>query len=175
MEEDNNMELIKPCEKYFTSYTEAINEYEENNVTEYSFFAGNQEYVLKRIADYESGANLPSHYVKATYLWLIDNDEFIGEVSIRHTLTDDLLRFGGNIGYGIRCSYHNKGFGTKILELALNYAKTKLNLKKVLVTCNDINVASSRVIEKNGGKLQDKVKNIIDGIEILTRRYWIET
>ncbi len=169
------MELIKPSGKYFSSYTKAIDEYEKNNITTYSFLTGNQEKVLKRIADFESGNNLPSNYVKATYLWLIDNDEFIGEVSIRHTLTDELLRFGGNIGYGIRFSYKNKGIGTKMLELALSYARTELNLEKVLITCNDTNIASSRIIEKNGGKLQDKIINTINGIEILTRRYWVET
>ncbi len=168
------MELLKPNAKYFISYTEAINEYEKNNVTTYSFLTGNQEYVLKRIDDFENGNNLPSNYVKATYLWLIDNDEFIGEVSIRHSLTDDLLRFGGHIGYGIRYSYQNKGIGTKMLELALSYAKTELNLEKILITCNDTNMASARIIEKNGGKLQDKTNNIVDDIEILTRRYWIE-
>lgn len=87
---------------------------------------------------------MPNGYVKATYLWLIDDDEFIGEVSIRHSLTDSLLFFGGNIGYGVRYSKWNNGIGTTMLSMALNYAKEVIGLNKVLITCNDDNLRSAR-------------------------------
>ena len=130
--------------------------------------------IFERMENLHTGKNLPDGYVKATYFWLVDDDEFIGEISVRHSLTDWLLRYGGNIGYGIRYSQWNKGLGTIILSKALDYARDVLGLSKVLITCNDNNYGSARVIEKNGGKLQDKIKNIIDGVEILSRRYWIE-
>ena len=167
------MEMIKPTEKYYISYTEAIKEYEENNVTTYDFLQGDKEHVLKKINDFHTGDNLPENYVKATYLWFVNEGEFLGEVSIRHALINDLLRFGGNIGYGIRYSSQNKGLGTKMLALALEYAKNELKLKKVLITCNDTNIASARIIEKNGGVLQDKIVNKIAEVEFVTRRYWI--
>jgi predicted acetyltransferase len=44
-----------------------------------------------------------------------------------------------------------------------------LGLDKVLVTCNDSNLASARVIEKAGGVLED-VRDTEHGC---TRRYWI--
>ena len=171
------MELIIPTEKYYKSYVEAINEYEKNNVHTYDFLdesRGSQKDIFKRLEDYRLGRNLPENYVKATFLWLVDEDEFIGEVSIRHSLTDALLRFGGNIGYGVRYSEWNKGFGTVMLSQALIYAKEAIGLKRVLITCNDNNIASARVIEKNGGILQDKIINVIDNIERITRRYWID-
>lgn len=168
------MELVTPSEKYYQSYIDAIEEYEQNNIDTYDFFDISKYDIFEKMEDYRTGRNLPEGYVKATYFWLVDNDEFIGEISIRHSLTDSLLRFGGNIGYGIRYSYWNKGIGTIMLSKALVYAKDVLGLNKVLITCNDNNFGSARVIEKNGGILQDKIINTIDGVDRLSRRYWIE-
>jgi predicted acetyltransferase len=49
-----------------------------------------------------------------------------------------------------------------------------LPLKKVLLTCKDDNYGSIAVIEKNGGVLQDKIEDVVNGEKRLTRRYWIE-
>lgn len=168
------MELIIPTEKYYQSYVDAINEYKNNNVDTYDFLDVSQYDIFERIEDFRLGRNLPENYVKGTYLWLVHDDEFIGEVSIRHSITDALLRFGGNIGYGVRYSKWNKGLGTIMLSKALIYAKEVIGLKKVLITCNDNNIASARVIEKSGGILQDKIINVIDNVERITRRYWID-
>ena len=46
------------------------------------------------------------------------------KISIRHRLTDDLKRYGGHIGYDVRYSEWNKGYGTLMLRLALEKAKT---------------------------------------------------
>ncbi len=81
--------------------------------------------------------------------------------------------FGGNIGYGINPKYWKQGYGTKMLELGLEKAKDLIKEDKVLITCDDDNIGSSKVIENNSGILENKVKNIIDGEEIFTRRYWI--
>lgn len=61
-----------------------------------------------------------------------------------------------------------------MLSKAIAYAKDALGLSRVLITCDDDNYGSARVIEKNGGVLQDKITNKIDGVDVITRRYWIE-
>lgn len=167
------MKLIFPEKKFYQSYIEAVNEYRLHNISTYEFLDADHCDIFKQAEDFRTGRNLPDGYVKATYLWLVHKGEFIGEISIRHALTDSLLRFGGNIGYGVRFSKWNQGFGTVMLSLALKYAKETLGLHKVLITCNDNNLGSARVIEKNGGVLQDKIKNTIDGKDRITRRYWI--
>ena len=58
-----------------------------------------------------------------------------------------------------------------MLSLALPYAKT-LGISRCLITCDDDNPGSARVIEKNGFELSDRVNNVIDGHAIVTRRYW---
>ena len=158
------MELIVPCKKYYSSYIEAIKEFSEHKVDTYQFLDASKYDIFEKIKNFKTGKNLPLNYVKATYLWLVEDDEFIGEVSIRHELIDSLLCFGGNIGYGIRYSKWNKGYGTIMLSLALKYAKEVVGLNKVLITCNDNNLGSARIIEKNFGLLQDKIINVIDGV-----------
>lgn len=101
------MELIVPCKKYYSSYIEAIKEFSEHKVDTYQFLDASKYDIFEKIENFKTGKNLPLNYVKATYLWLVEDDEFIGEVSIRHELTDSLLCFGGNIGYGIRYSKWN--------------------------------------------------------------------
>ena len=128
------MDLIVPNKRYYESYVNAINEYREPSIDTYDFLDVTKYDIFKRINDFRTGNNLPDGYVRATYLWLIENNEFIGEISIRHDLTDSLMRFGGNIGYGVRYSQWNKGFGTKMLALALIYAKEVIGLDKVLIT-----------------------------------------
>ena len=56
-----------------------------------------------------------------------------------------------------------------MLKLAIEKCK-KIGILKVLVTCDFNNKASARVIEKNGGLLENIVNNGND----LVKRYWIQ-
>ena len=86
--------------------------------------------------------------------WLIADGEYAGQVSIRPELgTDFLITYGGHIGYSIRPSLRGKGYGTRILALALPLARD-LGLKRVLVTCNADNEPSRRIIEHCGGRFE---------------------
>jgi predicted acetyltransferase len=57
------------------------------------------------------------------------------------------------------------------LNLTLKKAK-EIGLKNVLVTSDKSTVASTRVIEKNGGKLENEVISKESGEPVL--RYWID-
>ena len=167
------MELILPNRKYHASYLEAIQEYKPHNIKAYAFYDSDKDDIFEQFENDRQGINLPENYVAGTALWLVDNGEFIGEIVIRHSLTPALERFGGHIGYGVRYSAWNKGCGTIMLSMALDYARENFDFQKVLITCNDDNYGSARVIEKNGGVLMDKIENVINAKEALTRRYWI--
>lgn len=166
--------LIEPCEAYLASYTEAFDEYES-----YPRRAGNpfsDPYggnLLARLDDMRNARNLPEGWVGATTYWLVDDEaqRFLGQIDIRHSLTESLLRYGGHIGYANRLDEWNKGYGTQMLSLALPYAKS-IGIDRCLITCDDDNPGSARVMEKNGFVLADKVGNVIDGCPIVTRRYW---
>jgi len=167
------MKLIEPCEKYLKSYVAAREEYIANGVEGYPFADVENCDVFQKFDDYRHERNLKPGYVGADYYWLVEeeHDLFIGEICVRHQLTDALLQYGGHIGYGIRFSEWNKGYGTLMLQLALDKAKDR-GIEKVLITCDDDNVGSARVMEHNGLVLENKIENTVDGKQIVTRRYW---
>jgi len=165
------MFLTKPTKKYEKSWHDALKEFQDEK--RIGFWNMDKEPTdldeyIKSCQIYEKGENLPNNRVPATTFWLIDNNKFIGHTNLRHKLNDYLKKEGGNIGYYIRPSERSKGYGTKILELVLVEAK-KIGLKKALVTCDQSNIASQKVIEKNGGKYDSKVSSTPEP----KLRYWI--
>lgn len=165
--------LIQPNEKYLKSYMDAYEEYKQNHVTTYAFDDASSYDIFEKYDHYRNERNLKPNRVGCHCFWLVDDefDYFIGEITIRHRLTDALTKYGGHIGYGIRFSEWNKGYGTHMLEMALKEAK-KIGLTKVLITCDDDNIGSAKVMENNGFVLQDKIENYVDGNTLITRRYW---
>lgn len=113
----------------------------------------------------------PVPKVPSTDYWLVEGDRFLGHVSVRHTLTEPLLKYGGHIGYAVRKSERRKGYGALQLKLALPRVKEELGLEKVLLTCDDNNLGSIAIIEGAGGVLENKLP--VEGSDVLKRRYWI--
>ncbi|MBQ2062303.1 MAG: GNAT family N-acetyltransferase [Oscillospiraceae bacterium] len=167
------IKLIVPNEIYLPSYMQAFDEYIENHISTYNFTNPYSCDVFVKFDNYRNERNLRPDRVGADYYWLVDDEKklFIGEVTIRHKLNDALMHSGGHIGYGIRYSEWNRGYGTTLLSLALEKAK-EMRISPVLITCNDDNLASARVIEKNGFILENKVVISEDGKDVLRRRYW---
>lgn len=106
-----------------------------------------------------------------TEFWILDGNQIAGRLNLHHELNDELKMRGGHIGYGISTKFRNRGLATKALEEALGVAKEK-GFKEILITCDDTNGGSIRVIEKNGGQLLDRI--IVPGRTIHTRRYLIK-
>jgi predicted acetyltransferase len=105
-------------------------------------------------------------WVLCTDLWWVDDAGYIGRMSIRHTLNDWLAELGGHIGYDVRRSRRREGHATAMLAAALPIARD-LGIEKALLTCDEDNIASRLVIERNGALLED--------IRGGKRRYWVPT
>jgi len=127
-----------------------------------------EEY-LQRLASLQNGENVPASWVPSTFLVAEVDGQIVGRVSIRHQLNEYLETRGGHIGYGVRPAFRGRGHATEILKRALEIARD-LDVNRVLVTCDDANVASARVIERAGGILE----NIIEEGDEKIRRYWVE-
>ena len=143
--------LIIPSEQYLKSYTEAFDKYKAAGVSTYGMSDPRSIDIFEKHKNYRLGRNLKPDRVPSDCYWLVDTENayFIGEIHIRHYLNEALALRGGHIGYVIRCEEWNKGYGTRMLSLALEKAK-KIGLERVLCTCNDDNTGSYRVMEKNG-------------------------
>lgn len=86
--------------------------------------------------------------------WLVDGEDFIGNFNVRLRLSSFLEVFGGHIGYGIRQSRRGRGYATQGLHLALQILRNE-GIYSAVITADQENVASCRVIESNGGRLRD--------------------
>ena len=107
--------------------------------------------------------------VPASYWWIVDDGAYAGAITLRYRLNDRLLDGGGHIGYGVRPSARGRGLASWALGQVLDRARAS-GLDRVLVTCDDDNIASARTIERNGGVLEDVRETWLG----LTRRYWID-
>ena len=127
--------------------------------------------LLRQEAD-SRGIELPDGRVPQSVYYLVRGGSYIiGSSRLRHTLTPRLEQEGGHIGYDVRPSQRGKGYATRLLALTMGEA-CGLGLPGVLVTCDDDNYASARVIEKNGGRLINKI--VPEDGDKLVRRYWID-
>ena len=165
------MRLVKPTSKYKESFIGMVREFqieERKKDLDTKKLEHNFSSFVKNMSDYEKGKNLPKGHVPSSYYWLLDKSKIIGETTIRHKLSKELIKQGGHIGYGIRPTERRRGYGKKVLTLALKKAK-KLGIKKALITCDDSNIGSWKIIEANGGILSEK--NKLNGK--LKRYYWI--
>jgi predicted acetyltransferase len=167
-------ELVRPGPRYRDSFFEASREFgpdEDTLVYEREHAVRDFDGFVKAVEGWSRGEQLPRGWVASTTLWLVDDDDYIGSVNIRHDLTDWLLRFGGHIGYAIRPSRRRQGYGRTICRLALIEARN-IGLDRVLITCDADNVGSRKIIEANGGVLENEVFQPEN--DAPKRRYWID-
>jgi predicted acetyltransferase len=108
----------------------------------------------------------PAGYVPCTTLWWVEGDAFLGRVAVRHRLTPELNEFGGHIGYDVRPSARRRGHATAMLRAVLPVARG-LGITSALVMCDAGNVASRRVIERNGGVFDSQCGDKL--------RFWVPT
>ncbi len=164
--------LTEPTARVHDSFVEAVREYRaEGRYTrldpaELADPARFRSYLEELRAETSPGVLRRLHRVPQTTLWLVDADEYLGRLSIRHALTRRLRFKGGHIGYDVRPSRRRRGHATLMLRLSLPVAH-QLGIDPALITCDDTNVASRRVIEANGGRLASASHGIL--------RYWVPT
>lgn len=166
--------LVRPSDRYKKSFLEAVDEpgaqelfarFRERPEGE-SFAA-----YVRRIRSYSKGVTLKSGLVPETTYWLVEDDVYIGRVSIRHRLNRSLQKKGGHIGYDIRPSKRRRGYGRLILKLGLKKAKER-GFSRVLITCLSTNIASQKIIKANGGVFKSEV--CTQKGKPTTYRYWVD-
>lgn len=164
------IKLIRPTAELAEQFLSMCAEY-DNQYNAYNSLEDFQCY-LKTCQKIEHDTFLPNGKVNAIVYWFIDEENsIIGTSRLRPAPAGRYLQVGGHIGYDVKPSARNQGCGTEILRLTLQEA-VKQKLNQVLVTCDDDNPGSWKIIEKNGGILENKIDDPRDGK--MVRRYWIE-
>lgn len=129
---------------------------DENGVTNPYHGVSYEDYmetVLPTLISYEHPVNMPDWFVPESYYYLWDRDRLVGEFRIRHYLTEALREGAGHIGYSIRKDKRGQGYGTAGLKLAVDIAKSMIPEKEIYLRVNKDNIASQRVMQKNGAYL----------------------
>ena len=167
--------LVKPD----LSYADEIIKYKEESLAESPIINGSAgldrfssiEIWFEELKKRSCEDTVPKGLVpSSTYLAVREKDNYIvGMIDIRHYLNEYLTQAGGHIGYGVRKTERNKGYAKQMLKLALEKCK-ELKIKKVLITCDEDNIASEKVILSANAKLED-IRNI-DGEN--KKRFWID-
>ena len=100
------------------------------------------------------GTTVPSH----TFLAIRKSDNrIVGVIDLRHHIDHPILgTWGGHCGYSVRPSERRKGYATEMLRLDILKAK-ELGIDKMLVTCDEGNVASERTIIAGGGVYENTI------------------
>jgi predicted acetyltransferase len=165
--------LVRPSAEYAESWAAAVREFAEDGTSmngsglwhlDEPMAAGIEQFLADQ-RRMESGEHAnPPVRVPCTYFWIVEGDEFVGYLAMRHELNEWLLEEGGHIGYSVRPSRRRQGHASRALALALDEARA-IGLDRVLVTADEDNRASWRAIEANAGLLEDSRAG--------KRRYWI--
>lgn len=166
------VELTEDMEAAFMEFCRSLGPKAEQDRWLFEYKGEPFEGLVAKLQDWKQGEQLPQGWVCSTVYYLVHDDgTILGKSSLRHSLNDFLRTIGGHIGYLIRPDQRRKGYGTAILRLTLERAR-QLGLERVLVTCDEDNPASAKIIETNGGLLADVYQNA--EMTVPKRRYWIE-
>jgi predicted acetyltransferase len=157
-----------------SALAEYIAEFESEGESRIHGYFGKPEWshaeTVENLMAWSRGERL-SGFVPNSTRFLFVNDRIVGNYNFRHVLSPELERCGGHCGYSVRPTERRKGYGTLLLEDAKRFAR-ELGLIRILVTCSPENIGSSRVIERNGGRLEDLVDD--QAADATVKRYWIE-
>ena len=163
MEQDKEQlfDMINEINKYDADF-EGVDDI--GRIEDYNVF-------LKKLEKWKHQERIGLNYSPQTTFGVFDDEKLVGGFVLRHTLKGVLINHGGNIGYLVRPSERKKGYGKILLKLALEKAGD-IGLEKVLVTCGNDNIGSTKVIESNGGIYENDYYD--ESLGKTYRRYWIE-
>ena len=166
--------LIEPKIKYQETFIVGLREFhQEGRMLQYNLQIVSQDFerFLYHLRAQQDRAKLAPHVIPQSHFWLIDGNEFIGILSLRRGPDETFIRISGHIGYQVRPSKRRRGYGKELLRQGLQKAK-ELGFTRILLTCDEDNIASKKVIESNGGQFENAI--VVDGALVKKLRYWID-
>ncbi len=169
------MKLIEPNLAYEQEFADFYQDFfgqDRKNAAYYQQGVDDFPAYVKKLNDEAVGKNLQPGYVPCDHFWCIaDSGAIAGAIRVRHHINTPLLsKEGGHIGYDVAPSYRRQGYAAWMLQQVLPVAR-QLGIEEALITADAENLASRKVIERNGGRLEAVIN-----AEILCdriARYWV--
>ena len=167
------LQLVTPNISHKEKWEEIIAEWWNTQKKPAIFFLDTYEELLHRFQQLSFSDDMIKGIPKSSFYFLFDsiNEKILGFFWLRHHC--DFPWFSliwWHIGYGVRPTARWKWYAKEWLRLLLEVARDKNIWDKVLLTCDDDNIASAKVIEANGWVLE----KIFEKDGIFRRRYWID-
>ncbi len=169
--------LVVPDLKWAEEFKAFYRDFAQNDADNSEWYkAGFDDFeqYVKTLNDQAKGLNLPEGYVPCNHYWYCNEEgRIVGCIRIRHHIDNPMLSYeGGHIGYDIAPSERRLGHGKRMLALALPEAN-RLGIEHALITADDDNLASRKIIETHGGRLDQIVEGRVFTGQIA--RYWVST
>lgn len=164
------MKLVTADELSFSAFADMVDDYAVAGTP----FLGMDDpeifpYFVRSCVKHAAGIGLDKGVSPYTRYFLVDDAGTIyAQGDVRHKATRQNVLYAGQLGYGVLPSKRGCGYGTMICRLLMEKAGER-GFKKAIITCRDDNLPSARIIEKNGGRLLQKIVNPKD--HVLLRRY----
>jgi predicted acetyltransferase len=167
------IQLVLPNHERANDYFDLCQEYAIIDNSNYNCITTIEKAKERILLDLHNSIQIDEYTGIKTLVYWVENDkrEIIGTCRIRLGLNERFSRIGGHIGYDVRPKYRRNGYGTQILKMSLEEIR-KNGVEKILLTCDEDNEGSIKVIERNGGKLEDTIYD--EKTNKGVRRYWIE-
>lgn len=125
---------------------------------------------VRRMNGISDGINVPRDWVRGEFLFIEVDGTVVGRLSIRYELNAYLREFEGHIGYAVLSRYRRRGYASFAVRDGLARLH-QAGIEMALITCDEDNDASVRVIEAEGGVFE----RIAESGPVRKRRYLVPT
>lgn len=152
------MKLVRPSVEYRDSYLVGLHEFRIDGICvdydEAAIAEDFEGFVQRQLDDYDE-SKIPVGHVPYLRLWAVHDGEFVGHVTIRCGMNEDVWK-KGNVGYAVVPSRRSQGFGRMMLVEALARIERMCGEGHwhwmVLVVCGVANTWSRKIAESCGGR-----------------------
>ncbi|MBM3289252.1 MAG: GNAT family N-acetyltransferase [Candidatus Hydrogenedentes bacterium] len=172
-----SLQFALPDVRYRASFLSAYEEMSGRERNDWIYLGpdGTEDIIYDRFAEYVSllctrETEAPVHFVCGRTYWAIERDRVVGRIGLRFELNTFLANYGGHVGYIVRPSARGRGVAKAMLAHVLTTPQARA-IGKLLVTCDEDNVVSERVILANGGVYESTVYP--EGRPVGKKRFWI--
>jgi predicted acetyltransferase len=139
--------------KYLLSYQEYLTECFGDGLQKYQAAALAPKSYLENIIAHEQGQNLPSNTPETASYFCLINDEVVGTIRYRRGSNRLIEQVIGHTGYDTKPSVRGKG----VAKYMLSWLQEQVLTEHIIVTCEQNNLASKKVIESCGGKFINQI------------------